>query len=261
MNRRHLILLAAVVLLLFVPLVAIAPLRDATARLLHPIGVFLTERNQTIRNAWLNLRSIGAVHEERNQLQEQVIALQQKVIADDSLKQENNDLRQELGVTGVTRDTSKVFTHVVLQGDDPLDYAFTIDVGRAQGIQVGQPAVAQGVLIGRVSEVRERTAVVRAVTSLNSRVQAWLVPSQEKGFLVGTGNAVELQEITQGLDIPVGTVVATSGLGGSLPQGILIGSTDAVLSAKSSLTQTFRVTLPVSPQGIHSLFILLTDQP
>jgi rod shape-determining protein MreC len=177
------------------------------------------------------------------------------------MQRENADLRKELGISGVTRDTPKTLTHIILQGDNPLDYTFTIDSGSAQGVKVGQPAVAQGVLIGRVIEVRSQTSIVRSVTSLQSRVQAWLATNQEKGFLVGTGNSVELQDITQGLDIPTGTTIETSGLGGTLPQGILIGSIESIKSAKSDLTQTFRVQLPIDPLSVQSLFILLTDQP
>lgn len=261
MWRRYLAFVVGAIVLLFIPLAVIQPLRDAAVRIVKPVGSFLTGRNIAIRNVWLNLTSIGSVRDEKNALQQQVITLQQQVITDEGLKQENDDLRKELGVTGVTQAMPKAFAHVILQGDNPLDYTFTVDVGRNQGIKVGQPAVSQGALVGRVIEVRDQTAVVRSITSLNSRIQAWLASNQEKGFLVGTGNSVNLEDITQGLDVPSGTVVETSGLGGSLPQGILIGATADLLSSKSDLTQTFRVQLPVDSLSIQSLFILLTDQP
>jgi rod shape-determining protein MreC len=261
MFRRYLAFVLGAIILLFIPVAFVSPLRDAASRVIKPFGHFLTTRNVAIRNAWLNLTSIGSVRDEKNNLQQQVITLQQQLIDDEGLKQENADLRKQLGVTGVTKEMPKAFAHVILQGDNPLDYTFTIDIGHAQGVKVGQPAVAEGALIGRVIEVREQSAVVRAVTSLTSRVQVWLTSNQEKGFLVGTGSSAQLQEITQGIDIPAATVIETSGLGGSLPQGILVGSTGDVLSAKSDLTQTFRVQLPVDPVRLQSLFILLTDQP
>lgn len=261
MLRRYFILVVGAIILLFVPIAVISPLRNATIRAVRPVGEFLTTHNLSVRNAWLNLTSINRTRDERNQLQQQVIALQQQVITSEDLKQENSDLRKELGVTGITQGLPKVFARVVLQGDNPLDYTFTVDVGKDQGVRVGQPAISQGILVGRVIDVRGQSAVVRATTSLQSRIQARLVPSQEKGFLVGTGNGIEIQDITQGLDIPTGTVVETSGLGGSLPQGILIGASDALLSAKSDLTQTFRVTQAIDPLRVQSLFILLTEQP
>lgn len=261
MLKRYLALIVAALVILFTPLAVSSQLRDGALRLIRPIGRFFTERNAGLRNAWLNLMSIGTVREERSRLQQQVVALQQQVIATEDLRRENDALKQELGVTGVTRELPKLAARVVLQGANPLDYTMTVDVGRAQGVREGQPAVAQGALIGRVIEVREHSAVVRAITSLQSQVQAWLAPNQEKGFLIGTGNGVLLQDISQGLDVPEGTVVETSGLGGSLPQGILIGQVGQLESAKSELSQKFRITIPFDPTGVQNLFILLTEQP
>ncbi len=261
MLKRYLALLAGALVLLIIPVTISSTLRNAAIRGVKPLAEFLTSHNQSLRNTWDNLTNIGTIRDERTKLQQQVVDLQKQVINDETLQRENDDLRKELGVTGTTKDTPKVFARIVVQGDNPLDYTLTIDAGRAQGIQVGQPAVAQGSLIGLVIEVREQTAVVRAITSLQSRVQAWLTSNQEKGFLVGTGNGVELQYISQGLDVPNGTVVETSGLGGTLPQGILIGSVDSLTSAKSEATQTFKVQLPADPLSVQSLFILLTNQP
>ncbi|HSI21141.1 MAG TPA: rod shape-determining protein MreC [Verrucomicrobiae bacterium] len=261
MIRRYLFLLTFSILLLFVPIVAVGPLRNAAVRVVSPVARYLTDRNLTLQNWWLNLTSIDTIREDRNRLQQRVIDLQRQVIATESLQRENEDLRKELGVTTATREMPKVFTRIILQGDNPLDYTFTVDAGRAQGIRVGQPAIAQGSLIGRVIEVREQTAVIRSITSLQSKIQAWLTPTQEKGFLVGTGNGVILEDISQGVDIPQGAIVETSGLGGSLPQGILIGEVDSLQSAKSDLAQTFRVRLPLDPVRVQSLFITLIDQP
>jgi rod shape-determining protein MreC len=121
--------------------------------------------------------------------------------------------------------------------------------------------ISQGALIGRVTEVRSQSSVVRAITSLSSGIQARLTLNQEKGYLVGTGNGVVLKDISQGLAVESGSVVETSGLGGSLPQGILIGTIDSLQSAKSELSQTFRIALPVDPLNIQSVLILLSDVP
>jgi rod shape-determining protein MreC len=229
---------------------------------LSPVGRFLIDRNQTLRNAWINLASLGSLREDRANLQSKVITLQQTVIDNQNLRNENDALRKELGVSGVTRDLPKVFAHIIVKGDDNLlDYSFTVDVGSKEGVRVGQPVISQGALIGRVTEVRSQSSVVRAITSLSSGIQARLTLNQEKGYLVGTGNGVVLKDISQGLAVESGSVVETSGLGGSLPQGILIGTIDSLQSAKSELSQTFRIALPVDPLNIQSVLILLSDVP
>jgi len=260
MLRRYLTLLVAVILLLFVPVAVSAPLRNAATRLVAPIGNAILSRSQGLRNSWLNLRELDTIRSDRTTLQQRVVSLEQQLIETENLRRENEALRKELGVTGVTHALPKVAGRVIVQGDNPLDYTLTIDVGSDQGVEVGQPAVAQGVLIGKVIAVRAQSSVVRTITSLESGIQAWLVINQEKGFVVGNGSGVVLQDISQGLDVPPGTIVETSGLGGSLPQGILIGEVDSLTSAKSTLSQTFRLKLPIDPLSVQSLFIILTDK-
>jgi rod shape-determining protein MreC len=260
MLRRYLLLVAIALIVFFLPSHYVAPARDAAVSAVRPLTTALTERNQTIQNAWLNLRNLGELRAERAQLQAQVVALQQQVVDTEELRQQNASLREELGVTGVTSELPKVLASVSLQGDNPLDFTFTINVGEAQGVRLGQPAVSGGVLIGKVIEVRPHSSVVRIITSQRSGVQAWVAEQEEKGFLIGTGNGLVLSELSQGMEIQPGSVVATSGLGGSLPQGILIGEIESKVSAASDPTQRFSVKLPVDPLRVKTLFIILTDQ-
>jgi rod shape-determining protein MreC len=259
MLRRYITLFVLVAVLFFTPSQYLAPARDVAVGLVKPLASTLTERNQAAQNAWLNIKNLGEVRDERARLQAQVVNLQQQVVDNEELRQQNEALRAELGVSGATRDLPKVLANVSLQGDNPLDYTFTVNVGTSQGVRVGQPAISQGVLIGKVIEVRAHSAVVRVITSQQSGVQAWITDKEEKGYLVGTGNGLVLQEISQGVEILPGAIVATSGLGGSIPQDILIGEIESQTSAQSDPTQRFRVHLSVDPLRVQSLFILLTD--
>jgi rod shape-determining protein MreC len=259
MVRRFLTYLAIVILLFFVPLTIVKTLRGTADGAISPIGSWLTSEGISIRNFFMNLMQIGKLREERAALQQNIVDLQQKLIDQESLQSENSALRQELDVTGATKDVKKVLGRVIIEGSNPLDRTFTIDVGDSQGVMVGQPAIYKGALIGRVITVREGSAVVRTITSQESRIQASIVGTQEKGLLVGNGNSVSLQEITQGVTIPDDNVVETSGLGGTLPQGILIGSISGTLSQKSDLSQRFSIKLNEDPANVQSVFILLID--
>lgn len=261
MARRLAIIALILVAILALPLRLTDPIRNAAIRIIHPIGSYITQNNLRIRNTWLNLTSIGAVRDERNQLAARVVDLEQQVVTLENVQHENDSLQKELGVTGVTKDIPKVLGRVVIQGQNILDYTFTVDVGTAQGVRVGQPAVVQGALIGRVIEARTQSAVIRSITSTASGIQAWLSASREKGYLTGTGNGVVLSDISQGVSVPEGTVVETSGLGGTLPQGILIGTVTSLDSAQSEGSQRFRIATPIDPATVESVLILLTDAP
>jgi rod shape-determining protein MreC len=261
MLRRVLIVTLVAIVALFLPASITNPVRDGAVQLTAPLSSFLVSRNSALRNGWLNLTHLADIQQERANLQAQVVALQGKLVDLNQLMTENETLRAELSVPGATRAFESRLGRVVIQGTDPLDYTFTLNIGRADGVAVGQPAVSHGALLGKVIEVREHSSIVRAVTSLKSGIQGELVGlvAPEKGYVIGTGNGALLQEVSQGTAVAEGTPVITSGLGGSLPRGISIGTVATRESAESSLSQTFRLKLPNDPTLVESVLILLID--
>lgn len=259
MLRRFLTIFAVVLLLFLIPAGIIASVRDQSAESAGPVSGFFVRQSAAVRNFFSNISQIGQLRGDKLKLQTQVLELQQQLADRENIVRENDALRKELGVTGITHESKKVFARIIIQGSDPLDYTFTVNAGTEDGIKEGQPAVSQGFLVGRVITAHQHTAIIRSITSRKSGIQAWVAESREKGYLIGDGNTVMLTQITQGVSIKSGNVVETSGLGGSLPQGILIGQIGALQSAPSQLTQSFRVTLPFDPKALESLFILLVD--
>jgi rod shape-determining protein MreC len=259
--RRLLIGLVLCLVLIAVPLSVSENLRDQASHLVEPVVRPLISVQSSLGSTLLSLRQIGTLRQDKNNLEKQVLALQQSLADEEAVKRENDVLRKELGISGATQSLPKAFAHVILKGSNPLDRTFTIDIGSNQGVKVGQPAIQQGQLIGKVITVRSHTAIIRSITSQQSIVQAWVVDNTEKGLLIGDGNSVYLKELTQGIKFNDGSVVETSGLGGSLPQGILIGTLGTIQSKPSDLTQSFLVKLSQDPSGIESVFIVLTDVP
>ena len=259
MYKRFIYLFILITLLLLLPISLVSSLRSRTVHSLAPLAAFLVRQNTSAVNFFENIGQIASLRQDNQNLEGQIISLQQQVVQDQDLARENTALRQELGVTGITRTLPKVYAQIILQGSDPLDRTFTIDVGTAQGVKVGQPAVSQGYLVGRVISASTNSAIVRSIASVNSRVQAWLADSQEKGLLLGDGNTVYLSDITQGVKVKANTIIETDYLDNSLPQGILIGQTGVTQSKPSDLSQKFLVTLPQNPNAIEAMFILLTN--
>jgi rod shape-determining protein MreC len=257
MLRRRLTLLALTLLIFFLPTRFSAWLRDRTIHVVTPVGSYFIRHNTRLTGIWENIHNVPHLLQDRTALQQEVISLQQQLSDGATIAQENIVLRSELGVTGVSQQRKKVLARVVVRSNDPSDTTFTINVGTTQGVAVGQPAVIQGFLIGRVLSVQANSAVIRAITSSQSRVQVWIASSREKGLLVGDGVSVSLGDINQGVAVPNLSLVETSGLGETLPQGILVGTTSDALSKPSDANQRFVVTIPHDPSTSESLFILL----
>jgi rod shape-determining protein MreC len=113
----------------------------------------------------------------------------------------------------VVADSGGVFVHTLL-----------VDAGAEQGVRDGMAAVnAQG-LVGRVVDVGRRSARVLLVTDLNSRIPVVLERSGDQAILEGDNSPEPvLRFLPMNPGLAVGDRVLTSGRGGLLPPGLLIG--------------------------------------
>lgn len=259
MYRRLFPYILGSVLLLTLPFAVSAALHDHALHAVQPLALYLDRQRLGIKDFFQNIGELGSLRQQRSDLQVQVATLQQQLAAVEDVRQENQALRQELGITGTTQAIPKIFAHIIVPtSTNPLERSFTIDVGSAQGVREGQPAISQGYLVGQVVSTRANTAVVRSVVSLKSIIQVWIPSINQKGILTGDGNTATISELEQGFTLDTSALVQTSGLGGALPQGILLGSTGSKISGSSETKQSFRVTLGVNPTDLESVFILQT---
>lgn len=259
MLKRIIALTLGVIILYLLPFSFAAHLRDVTLQTVKPVASYFVRRNSHLHNFVANIRQIDTLRQDKADLQQQNLALLQELAQQETIQRENATLRKELEVTGVTKAQEKALAHIVLVQNDGRDRTFTVDIGSAEGIEVGQAAIFQGTLVGKVISTRSHSAVVRSILSKESRVQAWISKNREKGSLVGTGTTVNLEDITQGVSVQKGDIVETSGLGGSLLQGILIGTVNQTISKQSTPTQSFSLNLAQDPLNLEYVFILLTD--
>jgi len=133
----------------------------------------------------------------------------------------------QLGAEVVAREAYETFPSGNVIGTDPNPYLryITINVGTQQGVKVGMPVVSGGsVLVGRVAETGPRTSKVQLVSDSGSAIAALLQSSRATGLVVGQADGtLHLDYISQDEEVNVGDVVLTSGLGGALPKGLIIG--------------------------------------
>jgi rod shape-determining protein MreC len=103
-----------------------------------------------------------------------------------------------------------------------------VNAGAEQGAARGQAAVAEGGLIGRLTEVGSRAARVLLITDLNSRIPV-VIPgvtpaSRTSAVLAGdNSDRPRLVFASEPKAIRIGDRVVTSGDGGVFPPGLPVG--------------------------------------
>ena len=188
-------------------------------------------------------------------LQSQIIQLQQQVGETQQLaalvdfEQANPENRYK-GAAVIGRDPSP-FLHYVI-----------INRGSNAGILRGMPVVTNQGLIGRVDAVIADAARVQLITDPASSVNVRLQNAETEASLVGsvTGD-VTLDLIPQDINVPIGDLVLTSGLGGDYPPDLIIGQVVNVRSRDFDLFQKATVQPVVDFNRLEIVLVIVNFKP
>jgi rod shape-determining protein MreC len=114
---------------------------------------------------------------------------------------------------------------------DPGGWWQQLELGKGslEGIRAGDPVLAPGGLIGRISSVTPSTARVQLLTDSGSRVGVWVARVQHHGLLVGQGTArPQLQFLENDTGVRPGDVITTSPASTLVPPNLLVGVVQTV---------------------------------
>ncbi|TAD88117.1 MAG: rod shape-determining protein MreC [Alphaproteobacteria bacterium] len=193
----------------------VAPLLEAAAQPATALQRFSTE-----------VRDLLALRQENQRLRAELERLQQWQEAAMRLEAENSSLRSSLNVS---TPPAQRFVTAAVMADSGGAFArqMLISAGSAQGIVRGAVAMVADGLVGRVSEVGERTARVLLLTDLNSRLPVTIEGSRQPMILAGdNGPLPRLTYLSPDATqrISPGDRVVTSPHGGAVPPGLVIGT-------------------------------------
>lgn len=115
--------------------------------------------------------------------------------------------------------------------------SLTVNRGRDANVSRMTAVIVPEGLIGRVVDVRPRSAVIQVLTDPASTVGAHMVRTRTQGIVEGDARGtLRFKYLSrEGTDVQVGDVVVTSGVGGLFPRGIPIGRVRAVDNRGSAL--------------------------
>ena len=195
---------------------AVAPILDAVSQPISAADKLTT-----------NIIALRDVHQENQRLRlENERLLQWQAVAR-QLEIENRQLQSLLSYH--RPDVERFVTARVIGLGGTFVRTVIISAGREQGVRKGQVAVTGDGLIGRVSDVGNRSARVLLLTDLNSRVPVMAERTRSRGILVGNNTTnPRLEYLSANSDVRPGDRVVTSGDGGAFPPGIPVGTVAAL---------------------------------
>ena len=173
-------------------------------------------------------RRVGAllaVYRENERLRAENARLRGREIESVQLGVENRALRGVLNMPPRRAgDANWATGRLVADGASPFLHTRLLDVGGAAGLDVGMAVTASGSLVGRVTGVGRQSSRVMLLTDFNSKIPVLVESSGDPALLEGDNTAEpKLRFMPLDPSFQVGDRVLSSGSGGVLPAGLLVG--------------------------------------
>ncbi len=210
-----------------------------------------------VTNIWSSYIALWGVRHENKLLRTE---LDKSILSNQEYREamaENIRLHKLLGF----KDSLKVPTITTqIIGRDPSlwFHTLTIDRGTSDGIEKGMPVVTVEGVVGQILETSRTTSKVLLAHDQNSAVNALIQKNRVQGIMKGRGSQdYRLQYILKNADVASGDIIVTSGLGGSFPKGIPIGTVSKVTKSKRGMFQNIEARPTVNFSQLEYLIVIL----
>lgn len=210
-----------------------------------------------LRDARDFVSSIGELKRKNETLAEENLRLRAENASLAFLRDENESLRKSAGIV-IRKKFDLLPSEVIGQGGEAQPGAVVIDRGAVHGVRPGMPAiVGEGVLVGVVDEVYPASARVTLLSSSQSTIGALTVEHSAKGIARGDrGLGIAYDMVLQSDTLRPGDRVVTSGVGGSIPSGLLIGTVGQVRDSEDRLFRRASIVPPMDLESLRFVFLI-----
>ncbi len=282
MQRRqtwlpYLLILLALLLLALHEAGLLGPLDNLVAYAAAPlersfavIGDWIDETFQSSGDARALRREVERLRQENEALKRENERLKAQYV------DENAALREMLNFTQANPTYTFVGADIIergcelypcarVVGEDTNPYLsyLIISVGSKNGVAVGMPVIGGGaVMVGRIAKVTPHLAFVQLINDPTSRVAAILQKSRVTGMVVGKKDgSIVMSEIPPDETVEAGDVAVTSGLGGLLPKGLILGEIGEPQYTESALFQEAELRPPLDLRHLEVVLVITNFQP
>lgn len=218
-----------------------------------------------INNIFSNFFGMFGAVEENKELKKQLDMLPQLQADNERLSEENERLQEVLDVSS-NMNYETINANVISRSPDQWLDSFTIDKGESDGLEEGMAVSTSKGLIGIVSRVNGGSAFVEIISSNASQNNLSVELRHGDETVYGNirnfdteKNVLVVENIKNQVTIEKGDEVYTSGLTGSLPEGIVIGKVVEVENDEYGLSQNAYVQMNSDLNDVDTVFVLKRD--
>lgn len=234
---------------------------------LTPVQSFFSSIGRTVENSLLFFKDMDAVKKENEKLKAEVSDLNTKNRELEALETKNEELRKALNLKQQFGDYTVHGANIIAIDPDNWFNVFKVDIGSREGVQIDSPVLTSGKgLVGRVQSTDLTSSKVLTIIDEESAVSGW-ISKAGGGHAVVRGDMAlkerglcKMDYIPLEVDVEVGDVIETSGLGGIFPKGIVIGEVIEVRKTNSDMDR-YAIIQPVADfKRLEEVFVLKSNE-
>lgn len=202
------------------------------------------------------------LEQENAELKQRLAELEAQAIAGEAASRENERLRELLGLREKRSDFVLESATVLSRSASNWESVLTISKGQIHDVAAGDCVIdASGALVGVVTEVGVNWSAVRTLIDPDTELGGLVARTDsaaiaEGDFALMADGRLKLSYLPENTQLIAGDLVLTSGLNGTYPSGLVIGSI-AELHTEASGMSRYAVLEPRADlEGVKQVFVI-----
>lgn len=230
---------------------------------LNPIQGFFYNVNTNVKNSLSFMFNFSEVKKENEELKAKNSQLETKAQEGDSLKAENDRLREMVNFKNQRSEYNYIGCDIVGKSGGSFLDQFQINKGSKDGVANQMVAITSQGVVGQVIKVGDNWSIVQTLANENLAVHAMVESTNETNGLVkgykDSNNKLLAKLINLPMDSKVkeGDVILTSGLGQFYPKGLRIGQVVNVQEDKSKAMKVAVIQPYVDINKLQEVFLVV----
>lgn len=257
------VMTAGILLIAFSGIGLLRPLENVSYVILSPLESLLRSIAQPIANTVTNYGNTSALTRENEFLRTENERLNSELARLREETVQTEELERLLAVKNSLADQEFKAARITAHSPTNLRELVAIDLGSSDGVRVGMSVVTEGkTLVGTISEVSDGHSWVKLVTDVDSAVSSLILESRAQGVVSGGYNRrLTMEFVTQDSVVKEGDTVLTSGLGGSYPQGLVVGRVTGVSGSPQEVFRQVTVEPLASLSRLENVLVMTSFIP
>ena len=266
-SRRFKVIAGVIALLLAGALICAANGRGETAQsgiigtIFTPANWLATKISDGITYVFGEATGNAEYLERIDELENQVGSLQDQLADYENLQKQNQLYKDALELKEENPDYTFVEAKAISRDADDIFGSYTINKGTASGIKEGDAVLYGSYIVGIIDRAYPTYSVVKTILDPDFSVSAYEIVSGEISYVTGraelaAGGRCILANLDSSTAVTYGSIIATAGISGRIPEGLIIGTVEEIEEDTASVASYAVIEPGVDVNNISECLVL-----